>query len=669
MAFYSTFRSISNGIILLASMAASPLIAQIDTMTYHELRGVEVVEKRRVATTRVGAPLQVLDKKGIERLGVQDLSEAVKRFSGVTVQDYGGIGGLKTVSVRSLGAKHTAVSYDGVTITDASSGQVDISRFTLDNVETISLTIGQSDEIFQPARLYASAGALQIQTAKPLFKEGQPFNGYVKVKGGSFGLVNPVAHYAQQLGSRWSGTLHADFVRADGRYPYTLINGDLVTKEKRQNSDVKSYHLEGNLFGQIGQAGELSFKAYYFDSERGLPGSINLYKKEANERVWDNNFFVQGNYKQPLGQQFTLRTLLKYNYAFTRYLDVSPKYPSGEQVDCNTQNEYYGSIGLRYQPLSALTATLTTDLSHSHLENNYVGGPNPKRWNSQSVAAVQYQDHRLTATASLLATYMTDKVEQGDKPADRKKLSPAFSLSWRPLSAYNWRIRGSYKDIFRVPTFTDLYYLRMGNTALVPEKARQLNVGTTWSGRCDNWLSQLSISVDGYYNKIKDKIVAVPTMYIWKMMNVDEVTIKGADLNLSASFPLPKKMELLIAGSYSYQYAVDVTDPEAKNYKHQIPYTPRHAGNASLSWENPWVNLTYLLTAVGDRYALPQNIDRNRIEGYVEQSITLNRTFPLKRCSVRLQGELLNLGNVSYDVIQFYPMPGRSWRLSLSVSF
>ena len=298
-----------------------------------------------------------------------------------------------------------------------------------------------------------------------------------------------------------------------------------------------------------------------------------------------------------------------------------------------------------------------------------MGGPNPKRWNSQSVAAVQYQDHLLTATASLLATYMTDKVEQGDKPADRKKLSPAFSLSWRPLSAYNWRIRGSYKDIFRVPTFTDLYYLRMGNTALVPEKARQLNVGTTWSGRCGNWLSQLSVSVDGYYNKIKDKIVAVPTMYIWKMMNVDEVTIKGADLNLSASFPLPKKMELLIAGSYSYQYAVDVTDPEAKNYKHQIPYTPRHAGNASLSWKNPWVNLTYLLTAVGDRYALPQNIDRNRIEGYVEQSITLNRTFPLKRCSVRLQGELLNLGNVSYDVIQFYPMPGRSWRLSLSVSF
>ena len=106
-------------------------------------------------------------KAGIERLGVQDLSEAVKRFSGVTVQDYGGIGGLKTVSVRSLGAKHTAVCYDGVTVTDAQSGQVDISRFSLDNVDMISLSIGQADDIFQTARMYASAGALSIRQVGP----------------------------------------------------------------------------------------------------------------------------------------------------------------------------------------------------------------------------------------------------------------------------------------------------------------------------------------------------------------------------------------------------------------------------------------------------------------------------------------------------------------------
>jgi len=128
-------------------------------------------------------------------------------------------------------------------------------------------------------------------------------------------------------------------------------------------------------------------------------------------------------------------------------------------------------------------------------------------------------------------------------------------------------------------------------------------------------------------------------------------------------------MSLFLASTYSFQYAVDVTDPEAKNYKDQIPYTPRHSGTVSVTLENPWVNVSYILTAVGDRYALPQNIDRNRIDSYIEQSISINRDFRFRYFGLRLQGELLNLTNVNYDVIQYYPMPGRSWRLSVCLSY
>ena len=338
--------------------------------------------------------------------------------------------------------------------------------------------------------------------------------------------------------------------------------------------------------------------------------------------------------------------MAKYNYAFTRYLDINDKYAAGEQVDLNTQNEYYGSVGLLYTPIKYVSATLTTDLTRSMLDNNFVNGPNPKRMASQSVL-----------------------VEQGEKPDDKRRLSPAVSLSWRPFSESTLRIRASYKDIFRVPTFTDLYYLRMGNTNLKPEETSQYNVGVTWSSSCGDWLRHFSISADGYYNTVKDKIVALPTMYVWKMMNMGEVDIKGVDVNLSTQFRLPLRMSLLLASTYSFQYAVDVTDPEAKNYKDQIPYTPRHSGTVSVTLENPWVNVSYILTAVGDRYALPQNIDRNRIDSYIEQSISINRDFRFRYFGLRLQGELLNLANVNYDVIQYYPMPGRSWRLSICLSY
>lgn len=644
------------------------LYAQVDTTTYHQLSGVEVLGKVRPSTTRESTPLQVMDKAGIERLGVQDLSEAVKRFSGVTVQDYGGIGGLKTVSVRSLGAKHTAVCYDGVTVTDAQSGQVDISRFSLDNVDMISLSIGQADDIFQTARMYASAGALSIKTAAPLFKE-KSYNAYVKLKGGSFGLFNPVVRYEQRIGNRWSASLHADWLSAKGNYPFTLINGKEVTEEIRKNSDVQSLRLEGNVYGHFGRGGKLNGKVYYYDSERGLPGSVILYNSNARERVWDNDFFTQLHYENEWFDRLKFQANAKYNYSFSKYRDISNKYSGGKQEDLNTQNEYYGSAGILYTPCSYVSFSLNTDIARNTLVNNFVNAPTPKRWTSLTAFAAQYKSPVLTATASLLSTYITDKVENGDRPADKKRLSPAVSISWRPFQEQSFRIRASYKDIFRVPTFTDLYYLRMGNVNLKPEKATQYNIGFTWNDEISPFIRLLSVSVDGYYNKVSDKIVAIPNMYIWKMMNMGEVEIKGIDVNLSANISLYKTFSLLLLSAYSYQDAIDVTDPEEKNYKNQIPYTPRHSGSVSASLENPWVNVTYTLVAAGDRYALPQNIEANQIDSYLEHSLSVNRSFALKKCMFKVQGDILNLTDKTYDIIQYYPMPGRSWRFSLSITY
>ena len=179
------------------------------------------------------------------------------------------------------------------------------------------------------------------------------------------------------------------------------------------------------------------------------------------------------------------------------------------------------------------------------------------------------------------------------------------------------------------------------------------------------FLSFLSLSADAYYNKISDKIVALPTMYIWKMMNMGEVEMKGLDVNLHGEIPLPLDMSLALTAAYSFQYAIDVTDEKDKNYRDQIPYTPRHSGSASVALENPWVNITYSLVGAGERYINPQNTEKNRIEPYVEQSLSANRTFRFGNTSFRLQVEVINLADKQYDIIKYYPMPGRSYRVSL----
>ena len=357
-----------------------------------------------------------------------------------------------------------------------------------------------------------------------------------------------------------------------------------------------------------------------------------------------------------------------YDYAWNRYEDVNNKYEEGRLVDRYTQNEYYGSMSALYTPTEYLSFSLAEDFFVNTLDNTLPECPFPKRYSSLTALAAQYKNTRLTMTASLLGTYVTERVERGERPDDLKRLSPAVSISWRIWAEQNLRLRFSYKDIFRIPTFNDMYYLRIGNTNLRPEKATQYNVGVTWSGDLFR-IGKLELSVDGYYNRVKDKIVAMPTMFIWKMLNMGEVSIGGLDVNVSTELPLSKRWSLLLQGTYTYQHAIDITDETDKNYRDQIPYTPEHAGNVSCSLLNPWLNVTYNLTCVGDRYALPQNIEANRIHSYVDQSISVNREFVVRNCKLRLQGELLNLANKSYEVIQYYPMPGRSWRLSVSVIY
>ena len=201
----------------------------LDTTAVYDIQEVVVTENYRNSETRSTVPLQILSQKKLASLNALQVSDAVKFFSGVTVKDYGGIGGLKTVSVRSLGAAHTAVSYNGITLSDCQNGQIDIGRLSLENVDMLSLANGQSDQIFQAARLFASAAVLNIRTSAPKFGDDRPVNGKLAMRGGSFGLLNPSAYVNVRLGDRWSMHVDGEWLYSNGQYPYLLHYGSAGT--------------------------------------------------------------------------------------------------------------------------------------------------------------------------------------------------------------------------------------------------------------------------------------------------------------------------------------------------------------------------------------------------------------------------------------------------------
>ncbi len=645
-----------------AFMAEAQVPADTTENGLRRMPGVTVTERRLPASLSAGSPLQRMDRAALERFGALEVSDAVRHFSGVSVKDYGGIGGMKTVSVRSLGAQHTAVCYDGVAVGDCQSGQVDISRFSLDNVSALSLTIGQGDDIFQPARMLASAGVLAIETAHPDFDK-DAFRLTARVKSGSFGLAAPSFFGAFRLGRKAGLSVYGDYLRADGNYPFEYVNGAKRVEAKRNNSDIQSYRGEVNLYASFRENQDLRAKLYLFHSERGLPGSVVYDNPYAMERLYDRNYFGQLNYEVRFSPAWKLKAGGKFNYTWNRNTD---RKAAGWQDDRFKQTETYLTATLWSEPLRGLSFSLAQDFAYNDLSTTLAGCQYPERYTVLTALSAQYRRPAFRLTASLLNTYVTERVRVGMAADDRKRFSPSFGLSWRPVRAVAWRLRASYKDIFRVPTFNDLYYRQIGNTRLKSESTRQWNVGTTWGGRISSVWESLDVSVDAYYNKVKDKIVAIPTMFVWKMSNVGKVETVGVDVNVATGIRMPEDFRLHLSATYNFMRAEDVTDRDSKLWRNQIVYTPRHSGSGSVTWSTPWVDVAYNVVYASERYRMAQNSADNRIGPYADHSLSLFRTFRWGRHALRLQADALNLGGKNYEIVRFYPMPGRNYKFTVT---
>lgn len=653
--------------------------AQVDTVRAYTLPEVTVMDSHRIREVRSVAPVQSLSREELENLHALQLSDAVKRFSGVTVKDYGGVGGLKTVSVRSLGAQHTVIGYDGIAITDCQTGQIDLGRFSLENVDRVALSNGQDDNIFQPARFFASAGVLHIETLAPEFEAEERTHLRAKVKAGSWGLANPSFRIEWKAGRKWALTGDAEWMSSDGRYPFTLYYGDendASSREKRQNTEVRALRAEAGLYGTFSSREQWRLKAYYYQSSRGLPAAATYYYNHSNQHLWDKNAFVQSNYRKEFGRRFALRLAGKWNWSYQRYLDPDYKGSTGQTENNYYQQEYYLSASALWRALDNLSFSLATDGSVNRMNADLRAFAKPVRYSWLTALAGKYVTDWMTLSASVLATWVHEDAERGNSAGIHRKLSSYVGVSFKPFAAEEFRLRAFYKDIFRLPSFNDLYYGQTGNIGLKPENARQLNVGLTYTKRICDLIPYLTLTADAYMNRVTDKIVAIPTknLFVWSMVNLGKVDIKGMDVTGSLGIRPCEGYALNLSGNYTYQRALDVTDPdpstaEGKTYKHQIAYTPRVSGSGQAVLETPWVDLSYAVLFSGKRYMLGQNIAENRLPGYTDHSVSARREFRWRDVSASVAVEVLNLADKNYEIVKNFPMPGRSFRVTVGIDY
>lgn len=617
-------------------------------------------------------PAQTLSGAELRRLSSNSVADALRYFSGVQVKDYGGVGGIKTVNIRSMGTNHTGVVYDGVELGNAQNGQIDLGQFSLDNMESISLYNGQKSRILQPAKDFGSAGTIYMHTRQPHFEEGETYHVRGSVRTGSFDLINPSALVELKLSERVNAQLSVEWLNSSGKYKfrYRRVNPDggvaYDTTAVRQNGDINATRIELNVNGTLA-TGSWAAKVYNYNSERGIPGAIvnNVWRR--GERLWDTNTFVQGRYTVFAGR-FTSLNNVKYAFYRTHYVNNDDKQLKIDNL--YRQKEIYVSSANQLEVTPWWQVSMSYDLMYNTLEADVQDFARPRRLTNYLSAATSVDVGRVKMQASVLATFVNDRVERGEAAPARHVVTPAAFVSWQPAGDEGLSVRAFYKRSFRMPTFNDLYYADMGNADLSPERVEQYNAGVlyerTWAR---STVKACRLSADAYYNRVHDKIVAYPKgqQFRWTMLNLGLVDIRGVDVSGLVTVATPPGLDITLRGQYTFQRAIDITNPADSYYRDQIPYIPRHSGSAvvNLTWRR-WA-LNYSFIYVGERYNQQENIRYNYTQPWYTSDVSVSREFSFSRVNFRALLEVNNLLSQDYDVIINYPMPKRNFRLTLSI--
>ncbi len=648
---------------------------EIDSLRVYEVEPIEILEKKTNDEVKSLYPVQKFDQKEIEELSVINVAEAVKYMPGVMLKDYGGIGGLKTISVRSLSASHTAVFIDGIKYSNTQIGQIDLGRFSTDRISKIEvLSSGISADLNLPAQAYLTTSSLYLQTqGAKLSGLNQTLTVDSKLSFGSFG------YQKIQLGSKWKASkalmlsLSADQMDAHGEYGYYFQNGSVLENHRRKNTDVRATSFESDLRLSVSDQSTLNVKGYGYFSERGLPGSkIANNDIPSQERLWNHDAFLQSTWMSKAFNTLDYVLRAKYSYNFTRYLN--PAHYSGDIIHNRyTEHEGYSSINLNYHINPYLSLSSSTDLAWSTLFSERFD--HPERLSLLTVLAVKTYYGDVELNANILWSNIDEKgfSEFYDKAIDLKRndVLPTFSLGYWIFNELHASV--SFKKSLRLPSFNEMYYPTFGNTDLRPEYTTQYNLGLGYQNGFKGIIESVSMKIDVFRLNIRDKIIAIPRgAFNWSVVNKNRVETTGIELNGEIKIDVNRSFKLAVSGGFTYQEALEKTPStalfyQASTYGKQIAYTPKVTSSMIASLYYDELSLSWQMAYVGSRYISGEQIIQNHMPQYSTHDFNVIYHFKLFSIKSSIKGELNNAFDKRYEVIKNYPMSGRSFRISLSV--
>lgn len=637
---------------------------EMDTSIMH-VKHIDAVHIPLCLIVMPPVPLDGLYKEDIETINPDDVAGLVSKIPGTTIRSYGGLGGLKTVSMRGLGGQHTAVIVDGFEVTNAQAGQMNLGQLQAEGLESVTSGLILPFDALQPISSNFAGNNLQFRTFLGR-SNNQRFRMKSSVRYGSF-MRREVYSQGEKSVGRWNFGAFGKYRDANGVYPYHFLNGSTETAGLRGNNDYQDMHFGAKVERILGDKRNKRLRLMYRSSliDQGLPGAVILYNESADERMSTQDHRIMLDFKQ-----------FKYNSNFRTYVNAGvndmeywdPTYLNAlGYVRDQFRNFQLDGGYVHFRELEKIKLKWGAEQKVETLRSNRTAFGQPLRASTFALFGAQKEWNRFYFEGIAGGQFVHDQNAEGNN--EHFQFTPNALVRYTIAKAKRITTELLYKRNFRLPSFNELYFGEVGNRNLKPEIAHQLNLGFDWRIKKESYYGwHWVLHSQGYYNRVHNKIVAIPTknLFVWSMQNVAEAAVYGAIGESRVIRRFSDKLRIELLANYTWQRVIDIT-PDAITYGHQVAYAPEHTINADFMAAYKGTSLRVSNNFVSGRYALNQNVPANYLDPFWTMDLALGYKYTINdKHKIGVQLNVRNLTDVSYAFIRSYVMPGRHYLLTLN---
>ncbi len=561
-----------------------------------------------INSTRIDLPfkensrtIQIVTASDIKKLGVNNVTEVLQQVTGIDVRRQGTGGSQADLYIRGGSFDQTLLLIDGIKVDDPQTGHHTLNMaLPIDVIQRIEIIKGPAARIFGQN---AFTGAINIVT-----KNGLGNTLSAKLQAGSFHevLAEVLATVAKK-NSNHIVQVSKNF--SEGyRYNTDYNNTAIFTK-----STFNKNKLPINLLTSFNER-KFGANGFY-----GIPSATEQYEETQASLIGLSTTIKKGN--------FTWKPKVYWRRNQDEYIYIRNN-PSVYR-NLHITNKFAAELNAAYQSKLGVTG-FGIELSKYYINSNNLG-------NNEREIGTLFLEHRfkllnntLDITPGIAASYFSDF---------DNKIFPGLDLGYKISN--NIRVYGNIGYTYRVPTYTDLYYVgpqAIGNENLQAEEAIAEEVGVKFN------FSKFNATIAGFNRNSKDLIDYVrvnESDEFFTPLNIQEVVTKGLELETTYNFKAfsqPQKINL----GYTYMDD-DIKKSDVAESRYSINSMKQQVtGTLALQW------LQNLSTTFAYRYV-------ERTSGISYSVYDASANYQLNAFELSIYAN--NIFNENYSETSLIPMP------------